>query len=80
MPDYIDRDALLAQLNLQAKNDYNANVNKIVMSMPTCDVAPVVRCKDCKYFIDATVNTNGFTICSVSDMEITPTDFCSYAE
>lgn len=41
MPDYIDRDALLAQLNLQTKNDYNANINKIVMSMPSASVEPI---------------------------------------
>lgn len=44
------------------------------------DVAPVVRCKDCKYFVNATVNGNGFLICDISDMEITPNDFCSYGE
>lgn len=41
---------------------------------------PVVRCKDCKYFVNATVNGNGFLICDISDMEIAPDDFCSYGE
>lgn len=41
---------------------------------------PVVRCKDCEYFVNATVNGNGFLICDISDMEITPDDFCSYGE
>lgn len=44
------------------------------------DVAPVVRCKDCKYLVNATVNSNGFLICHVNDMEIAPEDFCSYGE
>lgn len=44
------------------------------------DVVPVVRCKDCKYLVNATVNDNGFLICDISDMEITPDDFCSYGE
>lgn len=44
------------------------------------DVAPVVRCKDCKYLVNATVNANGFLICDISDMEIAPDDFCSYGE
>lgn len=51
-----------------------------VEQMPTVDAVPVIRCKDCRYLAEATVNSNGFTICSVSDMEITPTDYCSYAE
>lgn len=44
------------------------------------DVAPVVRCKGCKYLVNATVNSNGFLICHVNDMEIAPEDFCSYGE
>jgi hypothetical protein len=30
--------------------------------------------------ISVTVNDNGFLICDISDMEITPDDFCSYGE
>lgn len=44
------------------------------------DAVPVVRCKDCKYLVNATVNSNGFLICHVNDMEIAPDDFCSYGE
>lgn len=47
---------------------------------PTVDAAPVVRCKDCKYIVNATVNSNGFLICNATDMEIAPEDFCSYGE
>jgi len=47
---------------------------------PTVDAVPVVRCKDCKYLVNATVNSNGFLICNATDMEIAPEDFCSYGE
>ncbi len=47
---------------------------------PAADVAPVVRCKDCEYLVNATVNANGFLICDISDMEIAPDDYCSYGE
>lgn len=47
---------------------------------PTVDAVPVVRCRDCEYLVNAAVNANGFLICGVSDMEITPEDFCSYGE
>lgn len=40
----------------------------------------VVRCKDCKHFLKAEVNGNGFLICSVTDKEIYERDFCSYGE
>ncbi len=51
-----------------------------VEEMPTVDAVPVVRCKGCKYLVNATVNSNGFLICHVNDMEIAPEDFCSYGE
>ena len=53
---------------------------KEVNPVRPADVAPVVRCKDCKYLVNATVNSNGFLICHVTGMEIAPEDFCSYAE
>ena len=52
----------------------------MIEDAPAADVVPVVRCKDCKYLVNATVNANGFLICDVSDMEIAPDDFCSYGE
>ena len=47
---------------------------------PTADVQKVVRCKDCSYFCEATVNKKGFLICHASGMDITSNDFCSYGE
>jgi hypothetical protein len=44
------------------------------------NAVPVVRCRDCEYLVNAAVNANGFLICGVSDMEITPEDFCSHGE
>lgn len=51
-----------------------------VEEMPTVDAEVVVRCKDCKYLVNATVNSNGFLICNATGMEIAPEDFCSYGE
>lgn len=63
------------RMNREAYIEWRRKANK------TRDNAvPVVRCKDCKYFVDATVNGNGFLICDISDMEIAPDDFCSYGE
>ena len=44
------------------------------------NAVPVVRCRDCEHLVNATVNTNGFLICGVSDMEVAPEDFCSHGE
>ena len=51
-----------------------------IAEIPAADVAPVVRCKDCKHLVNATVNGNGFLICDISDMETAPDDFCSCGE
>ena len=53
---------------------------RVIDNAPTVDAVVVTRCKDCKYLVNATVNANGFLICDISDMEITPDDFCSYGE
>ncbi len=52
----------------------------LLAKVPAADVAEVVRCRACKYRVDATINANGFLICDISDMEIAPDDFCSYGE
>ena len=89
MPDeYISREAMLEHLD-RCKQSEDATtltaavitaLQCFVQSQPTADVVPVVRCKDCKHFVNATINANGFLICDISDMEIAQDDFCSYGE
>lgn len=89
MPDeYISREAMLEHLD-RCKQSEDATtltaavitaLQCFVQSQPAADVVPVVRCRACKYIVDATINTNGFLICDISDMEIKPDDFCSYGE
>lgn len=56
------------------------NIVMMINQADTVDAVPVVRCRDCEYLVNAAVNANGFLICGVSGMEITPEDFCSYGE
>lgn len=83
MADYISREAALT--DFQSCNAENPNwtpqrVKTLLLRQPAADVVEVVRCKNCKYLVDATINANGFLICDISDMEIAPDDFCSYGE
>lgn len=87
MAEYIDREALIAEFkrmklgeNSFIERVFADGVYAIIEQFPAADVAPVVRCKDCKYIVNATVNSNGFLICNATDMEIAPEDFCSYGE
>lgn len=83
MADYINREVAIAKLTaLEVTEPYAtmADAKRVLADIPAADVVPVVRCKNCKYLVNATINSNGFLICHVSDMEIAPEDFCSYAE
>ena len=48
--------------------------------MAKSNLAPVIRCKDCYYWMKAKVNRSGNLVCPKSGMEIVATDFCSKAE
>ncbi len=55
MDDYIGREALLADISATIKHrGMGAIIGKTLMRyvkrQPAADVAPVVRCKDCKYY------------------------------
>ena len=82
MPEYIKRETAIKRVmetKWESGSD-GAAAMEIVAATPAADVAPVVRCKDCKHLVNATVNGNGFLICDISDMETAPDDFCSYGE
>ncbi len=73
----IDADKMNLLLGISDRDIY---AKRMLDHMDTVDAVPVVRCKDCKYLVNATVNDNGFLICDINDMEIAPDDFCSYGE
>lgn len=53
---------------------------KEVNPVQPSDLVFLKRCKDCRYFENATVNSKGFLICHITGMDITPEDYCSYSE
>ena len=96
MAEYIDKEAFKKSVEERyckpckaAKKDYNGcrcracwvdDMLDEVECFQTADVAPVVRCKDCKHLVNETINANGFLICDISDMETAPDDFCSHGD
>ena len=86
MTEYIEReDAVNAVMAAKWVNGSDgAMAMEIVASPPAADVAPVVRCKDCKHRGGVSILCNGTKIdyCkvwdgTVQDLEST---FCSYGE
>ena len=57
-----------------------AKVLREVSDAPAADVAPVVRCKDCKHLVAVNVNGKGIPTCRMSGMEVAPAEFCSRRE
>lgn len=53
---------------------------KEVNPVRPADVAPVVRCMDCKHLVAVNVNGKGIPTCRVSGMEVAPDEFCSRGE
>lgn len=49
-------------------------------NIPSADVAPVVRCMDCKHLAAVNVNGKGIPTCRVSGMKVAPDEFCSRGE
>ena len=49
----------------------------IIENAPTVDAVEVVRCKDCKYYMNHIALPNN---CQRHDIFITAEDFCSYGE
>lgn len=53
---------------------------KEAFDMAKSNLAPVIRCKDCYYWMKAKVTRSGNLVCPKSGMEIKANDFCSKAE
>ena len=53
---------------------------ELVDDIPAADVAPVVRCMDCKHLVTVNVNGKGIPTCRVSGMKVAPNEFCSRGE
>ena len=89
MVDYINRDALLQEIEQERRASKNSfprqyfvvgDVLTCIRTAPAADVVEVVRCKNCRYYPTTKVNEKGFLICPASSMEITEADYCSYGE
>lgn len=83
MAEYIDREALIAEFkrlklgeNSFIERVFADGVYAIIEQFPAADVAPVVRCKGCKYNIGTKkcLNPDSFFAVPADD------DYCSYGE
>ena len=80
MPEFIDRQELIDNLNKFAPEHYNALVNQLIMKQPIADVVEVVRCKDCKYWSGEYRFCKCFGLDSYGSSQFYEESFCSYGE
>lgn len=85
MDEYIKREALVHRLKSTYLFNITQRIFDIISEIPAADVAPVVRCKNCKWFAD---NNDGewygcqmFHVVLITPEDAPkPNDFCSYGE
>ena len=88
MDEYIDRGIAIAKLTTLEVTDRNATMTsakRLLAYMPAADVAPVVRCKDCKHYLIADEFDVGKRyMCEVNHFSYINSDgdmrYCSYGE
>lgn len=78
MAEFIKREAVIDLITRRYENPEICT--KEINSIPAADVAPVVRCKDCKHLAAVNVNGKGIPTCRVSGMEVAPDEFCRRGE
>ena len=87
MAEYIEREALLEDLQAAVENGgmggmVASALKRYVKCAPAADVAPVVRCRDCKH---AWIHPCGYVYChrdgrNAYEMTFKLDSFCSYGE
>jgi hypothetical protein len=84
MAEYIEREALLLRIDCYGTNKFgmlDEDIRAFVKAQPAADVAPVVRCKDCKHaYINSLAVSSGEALCTLSGKPMQQDDFCSYGE
>lgn len=88
MAEYIEREAALALVRPDAPEDEKAAVTiatakklvrDIVLRTPASDVAPVVRCRECKHCDPENYHCD-HPMSTAAPLSRKPDDFCSYGE
>lgn len=82
MSDYIEREDAYNRLTKyyhHTRDIQHESLRIALNGIPSADVAPVVRCKDCDYWNEL---DKGIGVCKrlVEAMWVDYTDFCSFAE
>ena len=84
MSDYIERQAAIDAVRETFKRIPTTAIRAMdtIKALPSADVIPVVRCKDCEWAMKST-DLSGWYMCKCEeafDYYAKPDDFCSYGK
>ena len=82
MPEYIERQELIDNLNRFAPGEYSRAVDLVIQKQRAAEVAPVVHCRDCLYSF-AVTNQDGLRLLMCTEIGrrgIDPDGFCNYGK
>ena len=82
MAEYIDRNTAIAKvtaLEVIEPLSTMVDVKRLLADIPAADVAPVVRCKDCKHCDPENYHCD-HAMSTAAPLRRKPDDFCSYGE
>ena len=72
---------------LPNRNGAARTIKRVLREIPAADVAPVVRCRECRNYRETRTKRYGNLICRCTrmgkhdmDYPVKPDDFCSYGE
>ena len=81
---YIDKESLIKEFEVEECKESQelldlvfSAVRAVIERQPTADVAKVVKCEDCKWYINNRRCGHPF---GLSGESVLPTDFCSHGE
>ena len=90
MAEYIEREEVLKHKRKMSGADFGgefwdeAVLCEDIRKIPTADVVPVVRCKDCKYYKAQKQSVNWKNkkkyCCRVVALKVNENDYCSYGK
>lgn len=85
MPEYIERESLLKKAKELAQNFSSSclatpHIIKAIENAPKADVVEVVRCKDCKRFLQMETSPSYDGKCCGYGYLVEVNHFCSYGE
>lgn len=82
MAEYIEREALVHRLKSPYLFNITQRIFDIISEIPAADVAPVVRCKDCKHRIYKNMGDEIGEIggCGLFNCAMPNEGFCSHGE